>query len=301
MILVTGATGNTGSEIIKHLSTAGAQVRALVRNREKATVIEGPGVEIVEGDLAKPETLDAALEGMEKAFLLSSVNPHQVKLQGNFVEAAKRAGLRHIVKQSAVGAGPDAPEGMTRWHWQTEQQISASGIPFTHLRPVFFMQTLLGYAPFIAMKSALALPMKDAKVSINMVDVRDIAGVAVKALTEAGHEGKTYTVTGPEMLTFEQIAEKLSVATGNKMPFVVLPPEVFKKEMLEAGQAESLADSAVAYFGSLTTGNTANAIVTNVVAEVAKKQPLSFDQFARDYVGAFKEAHLRVGGGLGRE
>jgi uncharacterized protein YbjT (DUF2867 family) len=283
MILVTGATGTTGSEIVKQLSALGIYVRALVRNREKAAKLVGPNVEIVMGDLDKPETLDTALSGVERALLLPANTPQQVEQERNFIEAAKRAGTRHVVKFSVFGANVSSSARIARWHGQTEKLLEESGIPFTHLRPNFFMQNLLWFAPTITAEGVFYLPLKDAKVSL--VDIRDIAAVAVKTLTEEGHEGKTYTITGPEALTFEEVAEKLAAATGKKVTYTNVSPQDFKQSLLTWGLPEWYADDLNDLYKEVASGY--NLQVTNVVADVAHKQPISFDQFARNHAHVF--------------
>ncbi len=185
-ILVTSATGNIGSQIVKQLSAQGISVRALVRHPEKAVDIADSGVEIVAGDFGKPETLDAALKGIKKVFLVSAPDPRQVELQGNVVNAAQRAHTRHIVKVGALGTSLDGPTAFARWHAQTEKQIIDADIAYTFLHPNGFMQSLLASASTIATEGVLYAPMKDGKVSL--VDVRDIAAVGVTALTESGHD-----------------------------------------------------------------------------------------------------------------
>ncbi|MGI8988490.1 MAG: NAD(P)H-binding protein [Bryobacteraceae bacterium] len=149
MILITGATGTSGSEIAKQLSATGTRFRALVWDRRKTGPLSGLNVEPVEGDLGKPETLAKALEGIDRALLLSSPDERQVEFQGNFIDAAKRAGVRHVVKFSAIGAAPDSISKFLRWHAQTERQLEQSGMGHTHLRPSSFMQNFLQSAATI--------------------------------------------------------------------------------------------------------------------------------------------------------
>ncbi|MCA1615732.1 MAG: NAD(P)H-binding protein [Acidobacteria bacterium] len=220
MILVTGATGKTGREIVRQLRGAGARVRALVRDRAKAEALAAlAGVELVEGDLGRPETLDAALAGADAALLLSSPEPHSVELQINFVEAARRASTPRLVKLSALGADAAAPEGFYRWHGRIERALGESGLPHTNLRPTVFMQEILNSW---ARQSVIRLPMADARVAA--VDIRDIAAVAVKTLTEGGHENRSYPITGPESLTFREIAAKISDATGEAVTYENVTP-----------------------------------------------------------------------------
>ncbi|MDQ3684356.1 MAG: SDR family oxidoreductase [Acidobacteriota bacterium] len=284
MILITGATGTVGSELVKQLAASGTRARALVRNRAKATSLEQTGFEVAEGDLAKPETLEAALQGVERVFLLSSPGPQMVTAEGNLVEAAKRAGVKHVVKLSAIGAAADSSLMLGWWHGQIEKQIEESGLAFTHLRPNSFMQNFLGFAPTIKAHDAFYAPMKDAQSSV--VDARDIAAVAKAALTEAGHENQIYTITGPEALSYTEIAEKLSSVLGRKISYVDVPPEAAKKGMMDAGMPEWFAEALNELYAAWTEGY--GAIVTDVVRDVAKKESITFDGFARDYAPAFK-------------
>lgn len=282
-ILVTGATGNIGSQVVKQLVAKGVPVRAFVRSREKAAALEGPGVEIALGDLGQPKTIGTALKGIEKVFLLSPGGPRQVEWQGNVVEAAQRAGVKHIVKVAALGTAPDSPLSLARWHAQTEKQIEESGLAYTHLHPHSFMQNFVGMAPMIAQGNLYA-PMKDGKISL--VDVRDIAAVTVATLTEEGHEGKTYDITGPEALSYAEIAQKLSAVIGKEVTYVDILPEIARQGMLDMGFPEWLADDFIKLYEVFSAGYAAE--ISPVVAEVAKKAPITFDQFARDYARVFK-------------
>lgn len=284
MILVTGATGTTGREIVKQLVAKGVKVRAMVRNYTKAEDMAQLGVEIVEADFDKPQTLDIALKGVERALLLPANTLQQLEQETNFIEAAKRAGVRHIVKYSARGADVNAAANVTRWHGQTEKLLEESGIAYTHLRPIFFMQNLLSFANSITKEGTFALPLKDAKIAVT--DVRDIAAVAVAALTEPGHEGKTYIITGAEALSIYEIADKLSAAIGKKVTYIDIEPEAFKQGLIADGVPEWYADDMVKLNAYNATSE--GAVVTNVVAEVTKKQPISFDQFAQDYAPLFE-------------
>ncbi|MEC4815759.1 MAG: SDR family oxidoreductase [Scytonema sp. PMC 1069.18] len=286
MILITGATGTNGYEILKQLSATGAKVRAFVRNPKKALEVEQLGVEVVIGNFNDPDTLNTALKNVEKALLLSSPDQQQVKLQSNFIEAAKQNGLKHIVKFSALGADVDAPAAILRWHAQTENQLEQAGIPFTHLRPNVFMQNMLRVAQTIATQNTFYDRVGDAK--FTFVDIRDIAAVAVRVLTEEGHEGKVYTLTGPEVLSFGEIAHKLSIAIEKKVTYVSISPEDYKRRMLKSGRQEWFVDAVNEIYNYYSKG--IGMTMTNVVADVARKQPIFFDQFALDYTQSFKES-----------
>src|SRR5205814_10437535 len=169
-ILVTGATGRIGAELVRRLTTAGASIRALVHSPLKVSSLSAPQVEVMLGEFEDPASLDRAVAGVERVFLVSPPHPDQVRVQGNVVKAAQRSGVRHIVKISALGASPDWPLAVPRWHWQTEQQIEQAGVAFTHLRPNYFMQMILTLAPEVMQRGTLSVPAGTGRVS--MVDAR---------------------------------------------------------------------------------------------------------------------------------
>ncbi|MGH9317393.1 MAG: SDR family oxidoreductase [Thermoanaerobaculia bacterium] len=284
MILVTGATGKIGREVVRQLSGAGVPARALVRDRQKAVFLALPGIDLVVGDLRKPRTLDAALRGVDRVFLLSPADPLQVEMQGNAIDAAKRAGVQLIVKIS-VGGGPDASTQIGRWHWATEKQLGASRIPFTLLRPNLFMQGMLAFAPSIAETGAFHLPMGNGRVSV--VDTRDIAAVAVCALTLPGHAQKIYDLTGPEAISFETMAQEISQAVGSRVIYKDVSPEQAREEMLDGGLLPWLADDMLVLFRSYREGY--GAAVSGAISEVTRREPRSFRQFAKDYARLFRE------------
>ena len=282
MILVTGATGKSGREIVKQLSEAGARVRALVRDPAKAGWLkELPGVEVVLGDLGKPETLEAAFEGVGRALLLPAPAPTSVTEQSNFIRAAARAGTPHVVKFSAVGADASAPEGFARWHGLGEDELKASGLAYTMLRPALFMQELLNTW---GGQRTIYLPMGDARQA--PVDTRDIAAVAVKTLTEDGHAGRTYEITGPEALTFTEIAAQISAATGAPVNYVPITFEQYRQALAGFNLPPWLVEAVVNLYRALAAG--VGSEVTNVVREVAGKEPITFAEFAREHAQAFR-------------
>jgi uncharacterized protein YbjT (DUF2867 family) len=288
MILVTGATGNNGREIVSLLSRTGVPCRALVRTKENQGALTGlPGVELAYGDFAEPDSLAAALDGIDKALLISSADPRLPELQGNFVRAAKRAGVRHVVKFSGAWSmgGADLREwSFARWHAEAEKILEDSGLAFTHLQPNQFMQVYLRFQPTIAAQGRFFAACRDSRVS--PVDMRDIAAVAVAVLTGAGHEGQAYVLTGPESLTYAEIAEKLSAALGTKITYVDVPLDQARKAMVDSGAPSWFVEGQMEQYQVRLKGY--QAAVTTVVSEVAKKEPISFDQFARDYSSHFR-------------
>lgn len=285
MILITGGTGTTGREIIAELQRLGATgVRALVRDAGRASFIREAGFETAEGDFDRPETLDAALAGVERALLLTPPSPKTFEFQRDFIEASKRAGVRRVVKFSAFGADADAPEGFGKWHGQAEDYLKQSGLAWTMLQPNFFMQNLLGQAQQIAAEGRIYQPVGDAKASF--IDVRDIAAVAARALVEDGHEGKSYVLTGPEALSYADVAAKLSNAAGRQITYVPITPEQFRQGALAAGLPEWLVGALERLNEIFAAGYAAE--VTDSVRAVGQKEPTTFDQFARDNAQAFK-------------
>jgi len=286
VILVTGATGKVGQEVVRQLATAGVPARALVRDPTRASHIRIPGIEVVVGDLERPETLPAAFAGVDRVFLLTPAAPDQVALQSNALEAGRRAGAGRIVKLSVAG-GPDAGTQIGRWHWATEKQIEASGLGFTFLRPTLYMQQILAYAPSIAATGSFSAPMGAGEIAV--VDTRDVASVAVAALTEDGHDRRIYDLTGPEALSYDRMADAISDAIGKKVVYAHVPPEYTKKQMLADGFPRWLVDDMLVLASSFRDGY--GAAVTSTVAEVTKHPPRSFRQFARDYANVFRDGH----------
>jgi uncharacterized protein YbjT (DUF2867 family) len=290
-ILVTGSTGTLGGEVVKQLSssTPAINIKAGVHSAQNVKKVkDGDEVEVVLIDYNKPETLKEALSQVDKLFLLTPDVPNAHELASNLVIEAKKAGIRHIVKQSVMGADLEADVGTFRLHRQAEKIIEQSEIPFTFLRPNEFMQNFVNFhSHFIKNNNAFYLPLEDAKVSL--VDVRDIAAVAVKSLTEDTsdkHNNKTYLITGPEALSYYQAAEILSSATDKKISYVNISEEEARRAMKEMGMSDWLINTISELHDYFRKGNASQ--VSSAVEEVTGKKPISFSQFAKDYAEAFR-------------
>ena len=209
-ILITGANGNVSSAVIAALKGSKNHIRAMVRNPEKATALKALGVEVVPGDFDKPSTLGKAFEGVHSAWVLTSNGPLAPVHSSNATWAARQARVSHVVRMSAVGAAHNAPTLNSRLHALSDAELAASGIPYTVLKPHFFMQNLMMSIPSVAKEGTMYWALGEGRMSI--IDVRDIGEFAAKVLTSGGHEGKTYNLTGPQSLTMAQVAEQLGAA-----------------------------------------------------------------------------------------
>ena len=277
MICICGAGGTVGSELARQLEAANVPYRATFFSKDKADAARARGVDAVAIDYHRPATLEAAFEGCDRLFLLAPNAPDLLRFELNAVAAAKAAGVRHVVKQSVVGAAV-ATFTLAAIHRQVEQAIEASGMAWTFLRPNSFMQNLVTYmgAPIRA-ESAFYNASGEARIS--HVDVRDIAAVAVAALTGDGHEGKAYTLTGPEALTYGELAAALSQALGRPIRHVSLPPEAWKGGMLAAGVPEEIADRLVDLDRFYREGHASR--VTDDIRQVTGRDPGPFASFAQ--------------------
>ena len=285
MILVTGTTGLNGKELVRRLSAKGVAVRALVRDVAKAAELSAlPNVEIVAGDMARPETLTDALRGVDRAMLISSSDPAMLEVQSSFISAAANAGVRHIVKLSGIIPGLDSPFRFARMHAEIEKRLEASGMAFTHLRAGEFMPAYFRQVPSIVAKGALFLPMEDAKIA--SIDIGDVAEVAATVLTNSGHENTIYPITGPEALSMAEVAEKLSAVTGKRIQYVNVAPDDAKNAQLAAGVAPYLADALAELFAERRKGKEAH--VSPVVQTMLGRRPTSFGEFAARNAAIFR-------------
>jgi uncharacterized protein YbjT (DUF2867 family) len=283
MILITGASGNVGKEVLKQIAATGAKVRAAFQTATKAAAAPS-GVEIVAMDYNQPQTLQAALKGVERVFLVGPPTPNLTALERKAIDEINQSGVRHVVKLSAIG-GRDAI--FPRQHSDSEDYIKSSGVAYTFLRPNGFMQNFVTYnGATINTQNAFNGSQGDGEVS--HIDLRDIAAVAVKTLTEDGHQGKIYTLTGPEALSNARVAEILSEDTGREIKYVDLPAEQFKQALLGAGLPEWSANALVDLQQFYRRGGAS--AVTREVEQLLGRKPTSFEQFSRDYAQAFQKA-----------
>jgi uncharacterized protein YbjT (DUF2867 family) len=285
MLLVTGATGTTGTELLRVLKARGVEARGLVRDETKAHHLRDLGFEPATGDLGDPRTLTPALEGVEKAYLVSPIGPMQSEFEQAFLETAKAAGVKRVVKLSVIGASPEAPLRFARTHAKVEAALKASGMAWTLLRPTGFMQNTLAWGPRV-LDGTFYSPVPDAAFSI--VDARDVAEVAAVALTEEGHEGKAYGLSGPEAVSFRDQARRVFAAAGREVSVEEIELETLKRELVRAGVPPWNAEGLSELFEMYASG--AAQMVTSGVKDALSREPRNLDEFAKDHVESFKEA-----------
>ncbi|HXQ40498.1 MAG TPA: SDR family oxidoreductase [Candidatus Udaeobacter sp.] len=277
MILVTGANGTTGSEITRQLAAAGRPVRALLRARENAAKLPKAGVEIAIGSFGDLPSLDAAMKGVEAVFLISFDHPEQLALQANVIEAARRAGVRMIARLSASSADPQSPDPLIGNHGKGDRQLARSGLGHVLIRPQWFNQNFLTYCP----GGMIRLPAGEAR--LPFVDVRDIAAVTIKALSEPGHDGKAYVLTGPEALSHGEVAGILSKATGKRFGYEDIPPETYRRQLIAEGASDYYADLILNLFARMRRQGAA--AVHDDIRNVLGRPAIAFREFARDFAG----------------
>jgi uncharacterized protein YbjT (DUF2867 family) len=281
-----GATGTNGRLVVKALLQAGAPVRAMVQDPTRAADLRQAGAELVVADFDRPHTLVDAFSGVERALLLSAVDERLVEREVRFLETAKKAGLRHLVKFSAIGAHPAASFTFGRQHGRSESLIMDSGVTFTFIQPNFFMQNLLWSADSIRTRGELYSTLGTTPAS--HVDARDIAGVITATLTEAidRHAGRIHLVTGPAAVTLAQVAEIFSRVLGQSIRYVDLTDEQLKAGLLASGQSEWQATTLVELNGYARQGHAS--VVTDTVVRVGGRAARTVDKWVQEHAAPFR-------------
>ncbi|CAN7150178.1 SDR family oxidoreductase [Trinickia sp. LjRoot230] len=290
MILVTGGTGLNGRAVVDEFVRAGHPVRVLVRRLAKASeagLDHIAGIELVEADMTRAETLGAALDGVTRVLMISSSAPDMVETQCRFIDACKQAGVGHVVKfsgaESGIGFDPSQFR-FTRMHEQIEDYLEASGLAWTHLRPSQFMQVYLREVPDIVSKGELRLPFADIRLS--PVHVGDIARVAHRLLRDGGYEGERLDMTGPEALTMNDVAARLSTATGRNIRYVPVSLEARRQAVLASGVPAAFADALDELAAERLRRPQARVYLGT--HEAFDVRPTTFAQFAESHADVFR-------------
>jgi uncharacterized protein YbjT (DUF2867 family) len=283
MILITGATGNIGSALLPLLARQGASVRAIAHSESAHLQVEDLGFQAVEGDFDRPDTLEAAMQGCDRLFLLSPPNPTQPERERAAIDAAKRAGVTHVVALSVLGAGPSSSQSFSGWHGEIDDYLVGSGIPYTILRPSGFMQVHL--LPVDTVKQQGVWYGMTGEGATGYIDAADVGEVAAHVLTTEGHTGAIYELTGPEAISMPQAAGQLSEVIGRDVTYVDVPADQFRANLGQFGLPDWLADAIQALYQSIREGHAA--LVTDHVEKVIGRPARSYRQFAEDHRDAF--------------
>jgi len=273
-ILVVGATGHVGREVVRKLKAGGHEIRVMTRDANRAAELGVTPDEVVVADLRDPASLPAAVAGVEKVYYATPDPEDNVVMLENFLTAAKEAGVRHVVRLSARSADVNSKDDLARRHGLAERALEQSGLAWTHIRPSWFMQMMFEYAP----GGRMELPGGEGR--IGWIDTRDIADMAVAALTEPGHEGKWYIISGPEALSYGDLARHMSEATGREFVYVDLAPEDYRKQALARGDEPWYVDLILQLYANIRADRYAG--LSDEFEKVMGRPATTFAQFARD-------------------
>jgi uncharacterized protein YbjT (DUF2867 family) len=284
-LLVTGATGNVGSALVPLLAETDAAVRVLVPSSEEADDLRGYDVHVVVGNFDRPETLDDALLGVQTAFLVAPAGPDLAAREFAFLDAVERCAERpHVVKLAALG-WQDPRSRFSAEHGKVVERLRSGPMRYTVLAPNGFMQDVLRFAAMVQEESALLLPTGDGAVS--HVDARDVAAVAAHVLTRpAPHDGRAYDVTGPEALTYAEVAEQVSEVAGREVGYVNTAPDEVRKRLLGYGWSEWTVDGMLEVYAAYAAG--AAAVVTDEVSKATGRPACDLRRFLREHAAPFR-------------
>ncbi|WP_431957509.1 SDR family oxidoreductase [Nocardia lijiangensis] len=287
MILITGATGTIGSEIVRQLAAREVPVRAVTRDPARAQAFEG--IDVVRGDYGDAESMTAAMTGAEAVFLVGVLGPDDADTDRALIATARAAGVRRIVKLSAIGTGEPDLGRVGTWHLPGEQAARESGLEWTVLRPSSFASNTLSWADPI--RTGQPVPNLTGEGAQGVIDPRDVAAVAVESLLSAAHTGRTYTLTGPELLTTADQAATLAEALGHPIEVADIPEELARQHMLTAGMSAEYVDGALAGQAYVRAGG--NAVRTDDVRTVLGRPPHTYADWAVDHAHAFRPVPAR--------
>lgn len=275
MILVTGATGNVGSEIARQLIAKKTPFRIYVRDAAKAAeMIGAEGYEVALGDFDDAGAFEKALAGIDAVYMVTNQSEAFKTALTRMTAQIKKAGVKRFVMLSAE-CDPDSSVFFVRRTGELEEIVKASDLPWTFLRPDWFMQNFAG---FVAM-GMVAFPGGPGKTSF--VDVRDVAEIAIKALTEDGHKNRVYRLTGPDPMTFERAAERISAALGKDVPFVNITPDDLKNALLSEGAEPWYAEMNAEMTFAVQAGFSFNP--ANDIEFLLGRKPRSIETYVADH------------------
>lgn len=279
-ILITGAKGNTGRVLAEELSARGVPFVAMTHSPQNMAELAARGMAVVRGDFDDPATLREALRGIKRAYLVCTPDEHLVPRETAFIRAAQQSGVEHIVMCSAYLSGEEAESQNLRSHGAIERALKESGLSYTILRPVGFMQTFTLFVwDMVQGASAISLPAGDGGMAL--VDVRDVARVGIKALTEPGHAGQVYDLTGPESLSMARQAEILSRVLGRTITYLPAAEDELARIMSVLGVPPTPAEHVLKVFRMQREHRLE--IVTPTLRQLGI-EPTGYEQFLQDYL-----------------
>ena len=284
MILITGATGKTGSATAKSLGEKGETFRALIRNEEKKEGLESLGGEVVIGSIDNTEVVNQSMQGVKTVLVLLPNSESQLALEKQLVDSAKQAGVERIVKMSSIEATPDATSPIPKLHLESEEYIKQSGLAWTMIKPNFYMQNLLASAGTIKEQGKIFLPMGDGKTG--MIDTTDVGKVLAKVLSEDGHESMNHEITGPEILSFYEVAEIFSQVLGKQVDYVDVPMDAYKETLGQFLTNQWHLDAVIDLFKGIAEGGIEDK--TDTFNELMGETPKSLSQFLAENSFIFK-------------
>ncbi|MDC0225397.1 SDR family oxidoreductase [Gammaproteobacteria bacterium] len=284
MILLTGATGKTGSATAKALNEKGVTFRALIRNEEKRGDIESLGGEVVIGSIESKEAVDQSMVDVETALILLPNSENQLSLEKQLVDSAKQAGAKRVVKMSSIEATPDATSPIPKLHLESEEYIKQSGLSWTMIKPNFYMQNLLASAGTIKDQGKIFLPMGEGKTG--MIDTTDVGKVLAKVLSEDGHESMNHEITGPEILSFNEVAEIFSKGLDKQVDYVDVPLAAYKETLGQFLTNQWHLDAVIDLFKGIADGGIEEK--TDTYSELMGESPKSLSEFISENSFIFK-------------
>jgi uncharacterized protein YbjT (DUF2867 family) len=279
-ILVTGATGAVGALVVERLLARGERPCVFVRNEEKARALFGDRVDVAKGDLADGASLTAALRGIDRAFLVNA-GPELAARDEAAAHAARTAGVEHLVKLSTMDVEQGVGTGV--WHAHGEAAIRMSGVGFTFVRPSGFMVNALAWVP--AIQAGNVIRGATGKGKIAFIHANDIADVATATLTERRYDGESLPISGPEALSYGEMAAKLGVAIGRSLAFESISEEEERRRWSSWGESQESIDYHMSIFRAIREGRLAR--VTDTVERILGRPPITFDQWAGENAAAF--------------
>jgi uncharacterized protein YbjT (DUF2867 family) len=283
MILVTGASGNVGKTVLREVAKSGAKHRAMYRSGAEAAKAPA-GTETVIADFAKPETLGAALQDVDRVYVVCSPIPELVPLESNVIDACVAAGVKHVVLNSALGA-EDYDKSFPSWHRKVEEKLKGTRLSYTILRPNSFHQNVVAFfAATIRAQGVFYSSMGDSRVSF--LDVRDIAVVAARSLSGREHDGKIYELNGPEAINYTELAARISKVAGREVKHVDIPMDAQMKAILEQGMPEWLATALLDLQQYYLNGKGGER--DGLLQKLLGRAPVTMDEFLNENAAEFR-------------